>query len=395
MNYYKLDELCTDIIDCPHTSPKWLNEGIPVIRNFNLNKGRIDMSNLSFVDLETYKKRITRANPEPNDIIISREAPMGVVALMPENFTCCLGQRLVLLKVDKKKVSPLYLTYALLSNYVQTQIKRIDQTGSIVSNLNIPDLKSLIIPVPESEYEIGEILNVIDDKISNNNRINAELESMAKTIYDYWFTQFDFPDENGKPYKSSGGKMVWNEELKRVIPEGWEVFNVGDFCNIFTGKKDVNQSLESGIYKFYSCAPEYRYSNDMLYEGEAILISGNGSYTGRTIFINDAFDLYQRTYACVNKTDKDILLYIYYSMKRFFVPKVSGGTHGSAIPYIVYDDIAKEKIAVNYNVLSAYSNIIKPIQNKILKNERENQQLASLRDWLLPMLMNGQVGFES
>ena len=252
----------------------------------------------------------------------------------------------------------------------------------------------IVLLSPEAQKKIGDLYFRITDKISTNNRINSELESMAKTIYDYWFTQFDFPDENGKPYKSSGGKMVWNEELKREIPEGWKVFNVGDFCNIFTGKKDVNQSLESGIYKFYSCAPKYRYSNDMLYEGEAILISGNGSYTGRTIFINDAFDLYQRTYACVNKTDKDILLYIYYSMKRFFVPKVSGGTHGSAIPYIVYDDIAKEKIAVNYNVLSAYNKIIKPIQNKILKNERENQQLASLRDWLLPMLMNGQVGFE-
>lgn len=224
IDFYELKDLCIDIIDCPHSTPKWLNEGIPVIRNYNISGGQLDLSKLSYVDEETYKSRIKRAKPIEDDIIISREAPMGEVCLVPPDFKCCLGQRLVLLKVDKEKCNPHYLLYALLSPYVQAQIRRIDQTGSIVSNLNIPDLKKLVIPyIKENQNNIARCLEVINKKIFNNNKINEELESMAKTIYDYWFLQFEFPNEDGKPYKSSDGKMVWSEELKREIPEGWKV----------------------------------------------------------------------------------------------------------------------------------------------------------------------------
>ena len=214
---------------------------------------------------------------------------------------------------------------------------------------------------------------------------------MVKQIYDYWFLQFDFPDENGKPYKSSGGKMVWCEELNREIPEGWKVKPIDEFCRIFTGKKDVNQAKDTGQYKFFSCAPEYRYSDEKLYEGKAILISGNGSYTGRTIFVNDAFDLYQRTYACVALNDIVPMEYLYYSMLRFFVPVVQGGTHGSAIPYIVFDEIAKHNVAYNADYVTNFNNRVAVIQDKIIKAKAENEQLTELRDFLLPMLMNGQI----
>lgn len=137
MEFLTLESLCSEIIDCPHSTPKWLDEGIPVVRNYNLVDGHIDTSNLSYVDESTYLDRIKRAKPEEGDIIISREAPMGVVGIVPKGFKCCLGQRLVLLKVDRSKCDPQYLLYALLSNIVQVQIHRIDLTGSIVSNLNI------------------------------------------------------------------------------------------------------------------------------------------------------------------------------------------------------------------------------------------------------------------
>ena len=221
---------------------------------------------------------------------------------------------------------------------------------------------------------------------------NDNLAELAKTIYDYWFVQFDFPDENGKPYKTSGGKMVYNEVLKREIPEGWEVKKIEDYCDIFTGKKDVNQSIDKGKYKFFSCSPKHRYSNDKLYEGKAILVSGNGSYTGRTIFVNCAFDLYQRTYACVPKDKKNNFIeYLYYSLCHFFVLRVSGGTHGSAIPYIVYNDIAQEYFLYNEKIIQKFMLHILPIQDKLNINIISMEELQSLRDWLLPMLMNGQI----
>ena len=221
-NIISLESLCKEIIDCPHSTPKWQNEGIPVIRNYNLKDGKIDCTNLSFVSEEDYNERVKRAIPEESDIIISREAPMGVVGIVPKGFKCCLGQRLVLLKIDKSKCIPKYLLYSLMSEYVQLQIRRINRTGSIVSNLNISSLKELKILLHnfEGQRKIANILSAIDDKIQINNQINQELAVMAKTLYDYWFVQFDFPDQNGKPYKSSGGKMVYNPELKREIPEG-------------------------------------------------------------------------------------------------------------------------------------------------------------------------------
>lgn len=243
MKFVTLESLCSDIIDCPHSTPKWLDEGIPVIRNFNLINGHIDTSNLSYVDEATYLERIKRANPEEDDIIISREAPMGVVGMVPKGFKCCLGQRLVLLKVNRLKCSPQYLLYALLSDVVQKQINRIDLTGSIVSNLNIPDMKKLLIPIVDGDInKIGEYLNFIDENISNNNKIAQQLEAMTKTIYDYWFLQFEFPNEEGKPYKSSGGKMVWNEELQRDIPEGWKVENLSN--------NTLTKIIKPGIDKF-------------------------------------------------------------------------------------------------------------------------------------------------
>ena len=296
---------------------------------------------------------------------------------------------------DESKINPRYMKYYTLSNAYKTQIKGFN--GSTRGNMNAQDFKNIVVSYPERyiQDKMVALFDNITEKIKTNNHTNSELESMAKAIYDYWFLQFEFPNEEGKPYKSSGGKMVWNEELKREIPEGWKIKKIEDFCDIFTGKKDVNQALSAGKYKFYSCSPDYKYSNDLLYSGKAILVSGNGSYTGRTIFVDDSFDLYQRTYATVLKDNQpDVLEYIYYSMKKFFVPRVSGGTHGSAIPYIVYNDIAKEKIAWDEKTVDLFTTKIRPIQKQILSLHKQNQQLSSLRDWLLPMLMNGQVTFK-
>ena len=249
VNFVPLKQLCIEVIDCPHSSPKWQKEGIPVIRNYNLKDGKIDLTNMSYVDEETYKKRIKRANPEYKDLVISREAPMGVAAIVPPDFKCCMGQRLVLLKVNKKICIPEYLLCAIQSQFVQTQIKRINQTGSIISNLNIPDLESLVIPMigMNMQLKIANIYNCISNKIENNNAISSQLESLAKTIYDYWFLQFDFPDENGNPYRSSGGKMVWNDELKREIPEGWEVKNLQGLFNEKRGISYTSKNIKSNV----------------------------------------------------------------------------------------------------------------------------------------------------
>ncbi|MYV21291.1 hypothetical protein FYN05_05590 [Lactobacillus salivarius] len=296
MEFLTLESLCSEIIDCPHSTPKWLDEGIPVVRNYNLVDGHIDTSNLSYVDESTYLDRIKRAKPEEGDIIISREAPMGVVGIVPEGFKCCLGQRLVLLKVDRSKCDPQYLLYALLSNIVQVQIHRIDLTGSIVSNLNIPDMKKLLIPmVNENMDKVGGYLQSIDSKISNNNAIAQQLEAMAKTIYDYWFLQFEFPNEEGKPYRSSGGRMIWNEELQQEIPEGWTSTRLKDIIvENPKSKIKVSDVKNDGEIPFFTSGADILSTNESIVSGLNCYLNTGGNadvkyYYGEASYSTDTW----------------------------------------------------------------------------------------------------------
>lgn len=243
--------------------------------------------------------------------IAARGSNCGISFLRETPFVPIV--RLLILIPNREKILPKYLYYIIKNQNFKS-------TGSGQPQITIPQISEYEMDIIEEinkQKNISTILYAIDKKIKLNNKINSELENMAKTVYDYWFLQFEFPNDEGKPYKSSGGKMVWNEELKKEIPDGFKIENLENFCRIFTGKKDVNQALEKGKYKFFSCSPNYKYSNEKIYEGKAILISGNGSYTGRTILVNDAIDLYQRTYACVLKNNLNCIEYFYYTLLKF------------------------------------------------------------------------------
>ena len=244
------------------------------------------------------------------------------------------------------------------------------------------------------EENIGNIIVNIERKIALNRQINDNLEAMAKQLYDYWFVQFDFPDENGRPYKSSGGMMVWNEKLKREIPQGWNDCKIKDFMRIFTGKKDVSKAVP-GNYKFFSCAPEPISSNEYIYDGYAVLVSGNGSYTGRVGFYKGKFDLYQRTYACVLDKDEHNISFFYYTLRYLFQPIYSGGKHGSSIPYIVLGDLADFCFAFNETICTKFVDAAKPMFDEQLLRQKEIEALTKQRDELLPLLMNGQVSVNS
>lgn len=401
-----LEELCTGIIDCPHSTPKWQDKGIPVIRNYNLKDGKIDCTNLSFVSEEDYKERVKRAIPEESDIIISREAPMGVVGIVPKEFQCCLGQRLVLLKIDKSKCIPKYLLYTLMSEYVQVQIRRINQTGSIVSNLNISSLKKLKIPLHnfEEQRKIANILSAIDDKIQINNQINQELEAMAKTLYDYWFVQFDFPDQNGKPYKSSGGKLVYNQDLKREIPEGWGVEKLGDIANIAMGQSPKGTSYNEvgeGMLFFqgstdfgwrFPVVRQYTTEPSRIAEEDDILLSVRAPVG--TLNIADTRCCIGRGLAAIN-SKVGVNSYIFNVMqdfkKLFDMRNSVGTTFGS----ITKDDLYSLQLVYPPNeLLMKFDQSVKSFDREIKNRSRQNQGLTQLRDWILPMLMNGQVKVE-
>ncbi len=183
--------MCEAVVDCPHSTPIWMDSGYVVLRNQNIKDGRLNLSQPSFTDEEHFKQRIRRMAPRPGDIVITREAPMGEVCKIPEGLTCCLGQRQVLLR-PKADVDADYLLYALQSTFVQNQIRWNEGTGSTVSNIRIPVLEKIEIPRhDQAETSIAKILSSVDSKIDLDRRINQTLEAMAQAIFKSWFVDFD------------------------------------------------------------------------------------------------------------------------------------------------------------------------------------------------------------
>ncbi len=317
---------------------------------------------------------------------------------------------MVLIKPDLNKVDNKYLLYSLLSEYAQIQIGKSNGTGSIVSNLRIPVLKELLIPSNElsTQKKIGNALGSIDEKIELNNKINKELETMAKTLYDYWFVQFDFPDSNGKPYKSSGGKMVFNETLKREIPEGWEVKILEEIeSNIVTGKTpSTKQSENFGGNVPFICIGDVR-GNMHITKTELTLsekgaVSQNNKYIpegsicvtciaspGLVGFATEDSQTNQQlnTVVCNQSYNR---YYLYFYLKDYF--KFAKAKTGNTFANMNKGDFSSIKvIQPKKEQLENFTDLLDSTINKVLMNTKENNKLIELRDWLLPMLMNGQV----
>lgn len=229
----------------------------------------------------------------------------------------------------------------------------------IVANLDIE------LPPIEEQRKIGGLLKTIDDKIELNNAINNNLEQQADALYQTFFS----------PKSGTQGKIVTLDE----------------YCSIFTGKKNANASVNGGKYKFFTCAPEALQIDSYIFDGNAIIVSGNGAYTGRTRFYSGKFDLYQRTYACtlLDNVNPDFIFPLYWFVKLELSKKIMGGTRGSAIPYIVMNDLAKFEFIHNEEMFANYTPLFKSLTEAIQANEFESENLAQIRDSLLPMLMSG------
>lgn len=405
----KLDELLTDVIDCPHSTPRWADSGKRVVRNFNLKDGNLDFSDGYYVDKETFAARVQRALPEADDIIISREAPIGTVGIVPPGLECCLGQRLVLLKVDKEKCSSHYLLFALMSEYAQTQFRRANATGSIASNLTIPDLREITIPVVENQAEAGELLWSINESIQLNRQINDNLQAMLTTLYDYWFMQFEFPDENGKPYRSSGGKMVWNERLKREIPDEWQVASI------------IGNPLVEIIKPGVACFDTKTYFATADVNGTAIANGTPIAYKSRETRANMEPTLLSVWFAKMKASVKHIFFsqplqslvegsilstgflglqcseesfeYIAaFISNPFFETMKDQLAHGATQEAVNNDDLRFMPLLIpDHQTLLKFHSKTNQVLSAMGGSIVENKKLQDLRDWLLPMLMNGQA----
>ena len=303
-----------------------------------------------------------------------------------------------------------YIYYLFKNNYA---VFRNAASGSTaIPILNKTDFDNLRFKVEldlNEQRKMVSILSKIDDKIEINNQINQELEAMAKTLYDYWFVQFDFPDQNGKPYKSSGGKMVYNPELKREIPEGWGVTKLNEVVDLISGYPfSSNDYVTSGKYKLYTIKnvqdgytvdkvdnyldflPSNMSDECQLRRGDLIMsLTGNVGRVGM-VYEDDVL-LNQRVLKLnpINKTHKSFIYSFFRSdVTKAHLENMSTGTSQKNLSPI---DIGNMMIPFpSESLLSKFLDNLNILENNFV----ENQQLTQLRDWLLPILMNGQVKVE-
>lgn len=362
----------------------------------NITDKGFDFSETHFITKE--KDEILRNGKlRRNDIVMMTRGSVGNVALYDEavfydNIRINSGMIIIRCKNEYDSIQVYYL---LKSNFVKKQISDM-MSGSVQKQLPVSTINK--IKLPRIKINI-DIIYAIDKKIENNNRINEELESMAKTIYDYWFLQFEFPNEDGNPYKSSGGKMVWNKELKREIPDGWKCIQLSEIFSFVKGKipeKLVNEQKE-GLYPYITIEvandekTQYCSGKNMVYcNGEVIMVM-DGAASGDVYIGNEG--ILGSTFAMMKRKRTDISNALIYSILNWQSVIYKKANTGSTVPHANRKFIETIKIPISED-MKKFSNIFNEIFGKIIKNRKENQELISLRDFLLPLLMNGQVGFK-
>ena len=311
---------------------------------------------------------------------------LGSTAWIPESGKYIQSQDIAKIICNEELLDKKFAYYLISSKIVKQQLSAAAQQTKIrhTSPDKIKDC-TVWLPSLSEQKKIGQLLFDIDRKIALNRAINHNLEAMAKQLYDYWFVQFDFPDENSKPYKSSGGKMVWNEKLKREIPEGWDDVILNDFLIIKNGRD--HKLLATGNYPVYGSGGEMRRVSAYLYNGEAILMPRKGSLNN-IMYVNKAFWTVDTMFYSEMKIP-NCAKYVFFAIKDIDFTRWDSGTGVPSMTASLLYSIPIVK--PNDTILQTFDNILFPIFQKLEKVQLENESLTTLRDSLLPLLMNGQV----
>lgn len=363
----------------------------------------------AFISKDIFEKyRETYSYPKIGDILISAAGTLGKTVIFDGKPSYFQDSNIVWVDNDEKTVINSFLYYFYQTNpWIKT-------TGSTINRLYNNDIKNLEISFPDliKQQSIAAVLSALDKKIALNKQINARLEDMAKTLYDYWFVQFDFPDANGKPYKSSGGEMVFDETLKREIPKGWEVKSLGNLAEIVGGSTPSTADSDNFCSNGTAWITPYDLSknqdNKFISHGE-IDVSEKGiknaslkKYPTGTVLMSSrapiGYMAIARNEVTTNQGFKSFIPnkgfskeFVFYAVKnslKSIMQSASGSTFKEVSATTLH---SIQAVFPKHELVEKYTERSKKIF-KIQDNlEQQNHQLTQLRDFLLPMLMNGQV----
>ena len=430
---YTLDQLCIVGSSKRVHLSDYVQQGIPFYRSkevIELSSGK-NISEQLFISSEKYSEIKSKFPvPQENDVLITAVGTIGEILVVKDpNFYFKDGNLIWLRNINFEIIDIDYLYYFLKSDLFQKTIKY-NNIGAVQKALTIDFLKTVKITLPslDNQRKLVSVLKSIGKKLKINNQINQELEAMAKTLYDYWFVQFDFPDQNGKPYKSSGGKMVYHPELKREIPEGWGVTTfsswISDNKTGDWGKEtsqgnytlevdcirgaDINGLSGNGKTDMPTRFILEKNKNKLLTDFDIVIEISGGSptqSTGRIVGISEnvlnRFDLpliCSNFCKAVSLKEQETFYNFVYEWKNLYDNGVLFSWEGktSGIKNLLFDSFV-----TNYHIAQPPIDLMKQffdyassVDKKTQLLLKQNQELTQLRDWLLPMLMNGQVKVE-
>lgn len=391
IEYKTIRELCSIVVDCPHSTPKWTEDGKIVVRNNNIKNGRINLTAPSFTDDEHFRQRIKRAKPQSGDLIITREAPIGEVGMIPANIECCLGQRMVLLRVDQSICDNFYLLYSLQSPYVKNQISWSEGTGTTVSNLRIPHLENIKIPyIPlELQKRVSSVLRVIEEKIFNNSKINENLEQQAQAYFEDLFVVNADPNwpectlsdigsivAGGTPSKSKP-EYYADQGIAWITPKD---LSIDKSKFISHGENDISE------LGFSKSSAKKMPAGTVLFSSRAPI--GYIAIAQNELTTNQGFK-------SVIPNEKIGTSYVYFLLKNL-LPTIEGMASGSTFKEISGAGMKSvPTVMPDVDTIQFFNNFCEPIFKEQEILEAENRRLSALRDSLLPKLMSGEIDISS
>ena len=405
-----LSHLCTAIVDCEHKTAPTEPAGTPLVRTTNIKNGRIDFESCNRISEGTYILWTHRMEPKPSDLILAREAPVGEVGIIPSGMRACLGQRTVLIRPNPEFLEPRYLLYLLLTSEMRHEMA-CRAEGSTVPHLNMSDIRALEIPEPPSrdtQRAIASTLGTLDDKIEINRQMNATLEAIGQAIFQHWFVDFEFPNEDGKPYRSSGGEMV-DSELG-AVPEGWKVGSILEIAELLSGgtpktkiaeywggeipwvsAKDVTNARGTFILDTEKTITRLgiEHSNTKMLPKNTTIVTARGT-VGSYCILSREMTINQTNYGLKAKSEgKDF--FVFFSIANL-VNQMKMHSYGTVFDTITTKTFKDMKIPIPPElIIKSFDNKVSSIMNQISHNLYESHNLATIRDALLPKLMSGII----
>ena len=386
----------------------FVSEGIPFVMASDINDSLINLKECKSIT-KNQADGLRKGFANEGDVLLTHKASIGRTAIVPKTkhpYLMLTPQVTYYRIIDKGVLDNRFLKYYFDYKPFQKTLGLWAGAGSTRAYLGITGQHNLIVRIPDiaTQNYIAKVLSAIDKKIELNNRINADLEAMAKTLYDYWFVQFDFPDANGKPYKTSGGKMVYNTALKREIPEGWSDVSLVDIAT-FTNGIACQKYYPSGNEATYKVIKIREFSSGfddnsesvrqsvpekvVVHDGD-ILFSWSATLEVR-LWSGGIGALNQHIFK-VTSENYPKTFYYFEVLKYLEYFKMVAELRKTTMGHITKDHLIGSRISLPpKELILSMDSKLAPILKTIVSNNQQSLELAKLRDWLLPMLMNGQV----